>query len=119
VLEPHRLGAYFRNPGGTLLNAGSAPVWPRYLHFVTGGLAMRGLFVALYGRFKGRRDWELGARDRTRDECVYLKPFLAPETLTVAPEYSPLLLFTVTLLVGVATIVWMLRKTAMLYRNRV
>jgi hypothetical protein len=198
MLEPHRWSAYFRNPGGTVLNTGSVAVWPRYLHLVIGGLAMGGLFVALYGRFKRQREPELGARaidlgmnaftgltllqigigfwflvslpravmllflggDRTatalfavgvtlalaalaagftrrvvttaalaiplvfvmgflRDlvRIGYLKPFFTPETLKVAPEYSPLLLFIVTLLAGVATILWMLRKTAMLYRN--
>jgi hypothetical protein len=200
MLEPHRWGAYFRNPGGTILNAGSPSMWPRYLHFVTGGLAMGGLFVALYGRFKERRDPELGGRavdlgmnvftgltlvqigvglwflvslpratmllflggGRTatalfivgvalalaalaagfkrrvvasaalaiplvfvmaflRDAVRggYLKPFFAPEALKVSPEYSPLLLFIVTLMAGVATIVWMLRKTAMVNRNRI
>lgn len=200
MLEPNRWSAYFRNPGGTILNAGSPSMWPRYLHFVTGGLAMGGLFVALYGRFKGRRDPELGARAvevgmntfagltllqigvglwflislpravmllflggggtptalfavgvtlalaalvagfkrRVATSTVlaiplvfvmaflrdvvrggYLKPFFTPGTLRVVPEYSPLLLFIVTLLAGVATIAWMLRKTAMLYRNRI
>ena len=49
----------------------------------------------------------------------YLEPFFSPETLRVAPEYSPLLLFVVTLMAGVATIVWMLRKTALINRNGV
>jgi hypothetical protein len=200
MLEPHRWSAYFRTPGGTILNAGSPSVWPRYLHFVTGALAIGGLFVALYGRFKGRRDPELGARAvelgmnaftgltmlqiavglwflislpravmllflgggraatalfavgvalalaalaagfkrrvatstalaiplvfvmaflRDLVRGGYLKPFLALETLKVVPEYSPPLLFIVTLLAGVATIIWMLRKTAMLYGNGV
>jgi hypothetical protein len=200
MLEPHRWAAYFLHPGGTVLNVGSAAMWPRYLHFVTGGLAMGGLFVALYGRFKGRGDPELGERAvglgmnlftgltllqigvglwflvslpgtvmhlflggggtatllfavgvtlalaalwagykrrvamsatlaiplvfvmtflRDVVRSGYLKPFFTPETLRVLPEYSPLLLFVVTLVTGVATIVWMLRKTALLYRNGV
>lgn len=200
MLEPHRWTAYFHNPGGTVLNAGNAAMWPRYLHFVIGGLAMGGLLVALYGRFRGRRDPELGARAvglgmnlfagltllqiliglwflaslpstvmrlflggsgtatvllavgvtlalaalgagfkqwvvmsaalaiplvfvmaflRDVVRSGYLEPFFRPETLRVAPEYSPLLLFVVTLLAGVATIVWMLRKTALINRNGV
>jgi hypothetical protein len=46
-----------------------------------------------------------------------LKPYFAPETLAVAPEYSPLLLFAVALVLGAAVIAWMLRKTAEAYRD--
>ncbi len=62
MLEPRQWIAYFRNPGGTILNADSSVIWPRYLHLITGGLAVGGLFVALFGRFTGQRDPQLGAR---------------------------------------------------------
>ncbi|GFE60693.1 hypothetical protein [Geobacter sp. AOG2] len=197
MLEPPRWSAYFRNPGGTILNVGSAVIWPRYLHLVTGGLAVGGLFVALYGRFKGRHDTQLAARAAEvgmkvfisftmvqfvigswfllrlprpvmllfmggnpaattlfvigmlltvavlgagfRKKIVlsasltfplvfvmafmrdaarggYLKPFFTPDMLRVIPQYSPMFMFIVTLIGGIATIFWMLRKTVKLYK---
>ncbi len=198
MLEPLRWNDYFGHRGGTLLNAGSGATWARYLHFLTSALAVGGLSVAVFGRWKARRDPGLGRRaveigmhaftmltllqlglgtwyllalprnvmllfmgggaaatallavgialtlvalwagfrrrvalsavlavslvyvmafmrDVVRDG--YLKPFFAPETLPVTPEYSPLLLFVVTLVLGAAVIVWMLRKTAEVYRD--
>jgi hypothetical protein len=198
MLEPQRWVAYFSNPGGTMLNTGSAATWPRYLHFMTGGFAVGGLFVALFGRFKERRNPPLGARAvelgmnlfttltllqivvgfwffialpravmllflggsvtatallavgltlalaalaagfkrsvalsavltiplvfvmafmRDAVRTGYLKPFFTPDTLKVAPDYSPLLMFFITLMVGIVTVVWMLRKTATVYRT--
>ena len=197
MLEPQQWTAYFRNPGGTVLNTGSTVVWPRYFHFIIGGMAVGGLFVAVFGRFKERRDpllgklavglgmnlfttltllqimvgfWflitlpravmllfmgesvqatallavglllalaALGAgfrrsvllsalvavplvyvmvfiRDAVR--TGYLKPFFAPDMLKVVPQYSPLIMFIITLIGGIATIVWMLRKTIETYR---
>lgn len=60
MLRPDLWSAYFANQGGTLLNTEDAVLWPRYLHFMVGGTAVGGLFVALYGRFLARRDRELG-----------------------------------------------------------
>jgi hypothetical protein len=198
MLDPLRWNGYFGNRGGTLPNAGSAATWARYLHFLTGALAVGGLSVALFGRWKARRDpglgrraveigmhaftmltllqlglgsWYLASLPRpvmllfmgsgaaatalmlagvaltlaalwagfTRRvsasavlavSLVYvmafmrdavrsgsLKPYFAPETLAVAPEYSPLLLFAVALVLGAAVIAWMLRKTAEAYRD--
>ena len=198
MLEPQRWVAYFSNRGGTMLNTGSAATWPRYLHFMTGGFAAGGLFVALFGRFKERRDPPLGARAvelgmnlfttltllqivvgfwffialpravmllflggsvtatallavglalalaalaagfkrsvvlsaaltiplifvmafmRYAVRTGYLKPFFTPDMLKVAPEYSPLVMFFIILMVGIVTIVWMLRKTARVYRT--
>lgn len=39
----------------------------------------------------------------------YLQEYFSPEMLKVVPEYSPLILFLVTLLVGLGLIFWMLR----------
>ena len=200
MLEPQRWVAYFSNRGGTMLNTGSAATWPRYLHFMTGGFAAGGLFVALFGRFKERRDPPLGARAvelgmnlfttltllqivvgfwffialpravmllflggsvtatallavglalalaalaagfkrsvvlsaaltiplifvmafmRDAVRTGYLKPFFTPDMLKVAPEYSPLVMFFIILMVGIVTIVWMLRKTARVYRTTI
>lgn len=197
MLEPQQWAAYFGNPGGTVLNTGNPALWPRYLHFVIGGTAVGGLFVALFGRIKAKRDpllgelairlgmnlftaltllqimvgfwflislplpvkllflgesWyhtallafglllallALGAgfrrnvllsaillaplglimvfiRDAVR--TGYLKPFFDPALLRVMPQYSPLILFSVTLIAGIGVIVWMLLKTAGIYR---
>ena len=197
MLEPGQWSAYFRNPGGTILNADSSVIWPRYLHLIIGGLAVGGLFVAVFGRFKGQRDPQLGARalelgmnlftiltfaqivigfwflaslsrpvmllfmggDMTATALLaiglllavaalatgirrniilsasltvplvfvmtflrdavrsgYLKPFFTPDMLRVVPQYTPLLMFILTLIGGIATIIWMLRKTIKLYR---
>jgi len=198
MIEPVRWSGYFSDPGGTLLSAGSGTLWARYLHFVTSGLAVGGLAVAVFGRWKAMQDPPMGERavkigmhaftaltalqlglgtwylvslprpvmllfmggsksatgllaaglaltlgalaagalrkvglsaafavplvyvmaflrDAVRDG--YLKPFHAPEALPVAPQYSPFLLFVVTLVVGAAVVAWMLRKTLELYRD--
>jgi hypothetical protein len=192
MLEPQQWSAYFGNRGGTILNNDRVVVWPRYFHFITGGLAVGGLFVAVFGKIKGKRDPLLGElsvgigmnlftaltllqimvgfwflismplpvklpflggeanstalltvglllallvlgagfkrkvylsavltvpliyvmafmRDAVR--TGYLKPFFTPAMLKVVPQYSPLILFAVTLIGGIGTIVWMLRKT--------
>ncbi len=62
MLQPEFWGAYLENSSGTLLNSQDAVLWPRYLHFMVGGSAVGGLFVALYGRFIARRDPALGDR---------------------------------------------------------
>jgi hypothetical protein len=62
MLQPEQWGAYLENASGTLLNRGDNALWPRYLHFMVGGSAVGGLFVALYGRFIARRNPTLGDR---------------------------------------------------------
>lgn len=49
MLEPEKWSAYFDNRGGTLLNLSNPVLWPRYLHFVIGSIAVAGLFYALVG----------------------------------------------------------------------
>ncbi|SHJ38795.1 hypothetical protein SAMN02745165_02271 [Malonomonas rubra DSM 5091] len=51
MLQPEKWVAYLSNPGGTLLNAEDPTLWPRYLHFVIGAVAIAGLFLALVGHF--------------------------------------------------------------------
>lgn len=51
MLQPEKWIAYFNNPGGTLLNVEDPTLWPRYLHFVVGAVAIAGLFLALVGHF--------------------------------------------------------------------
>ena len=52
MLQPEKWGAYFNNGGGTLLNLSDASLYPRYLHFVVGSVAVAGLFFALVGHFR-------------------------------------------------------------------
>ncbi len=52
MLQPEKWGAYFNNAGGTLLNLSDASLYPRYLHFVVGSVAVAGLFFALVGHFR-------------------------------------------------------------------
>jgi hypothetical protein len=190
MLQPELWSGYLENSSGTLLNTGDASLWPRYLHFMVGGSAVGGLFVALYGRFLARRDPELGARatatglklfivltlaqvavgiwflialpkeqmllfmgrNGLATACFlvalllvalvlvtafrkrvyltaalaavlvyfmvfmrdfvrggYLREVFSMEMLQVVPEYSPLLFFLVTLVIGLVLVVWMLR----------
>jgi hypothetical protein len=62
MIEPLRWSGYFTDPGGTLLDAGGGRLWARYLHFLTSGLAVGGLSVAVFGRYKARHDAPLGER---------------------------------------------------------
>ena len=80
MLHPETWGAYLDNSAGTLLNTGDSSLWPRYLHFMVGGSAIGGLFVALYGRFIARRDQALGAHATV----VGLKLFLALTLVQIA-----------------------------------
>lgn len=60
MLLPQKWSAYFGNSAGTILNLDDPTLWPRYLHFVVGGTAIGGLFVALYGKVKEKTDQEMG-----------------------------------------------------------
>ena len=52
MLSPASWTAYFENPWGTLLNVSDPSVLPRYLHFVASSIAVAGLALALFYRFK-------------------------------------------------------------------
>ncbi len=59
MLMPATWQRYFQNPAGSLLNTANPMFWPRYLHMVTGALALGGLFRAVVGRWQvrcGRKD---------------------------------------------------------------
>lgn len=60
MLDPRRWQAYFANPRGTILNLGDPTLIPRYLHFVVGGIAIGGLFVALFGKIREKKDPRVG-----------------------------------------------------------
>lgn len=64
MLVPPAWQAYFTNAGGTILNLGDPTLWPRYLHFIIGALAIGGLFVALFGNRLAQRDPEAGVAAR-------------------------------------------------------
>ena len=51
MLQPDKWQAYFDNPGGTLILLSDPSLFPRYLHFVVGAVAVAGLFIALVGHF--------------------------------------------------------------------
>ena len=60
MLQPQEWTAYFKNPGGTIINWGDPTLYPRYLHFVTASVAVAGLFTALVAHFKGGAQTEEG-----------------------------------------------------------
>jgi hypothetical protein len=192
MLEPGRWTAYFSHRDGTVLNLGSPTLWPRYLHNVIGGMAVGGLFVAAFGKFKASREPQVGElavrmglkvfttltmaevligfwflmslplpvmtlfmggsplatgllgagvllallalaagsrgnvvlgagltvplvfvmafmRDAVR--AGTLKPVFTPATLKVVPQVSPMIMFALTLVGGIAVIAWMLWQT--------
>lgn len=192
MLRPETWTAYFKNPGGTLLNLSDPTLWPRYLHMVTGALAIGSLFVAAFGRlYIEKRDPQAAAlavrtglklfawltvvqivlgliflillpqevralfmgkslpatliflaafalalvavaqafRARLGSTAVfavvvvvlmtfmrswvrmgYLHPEFTLDRLELVPQYSPLVLFLATLLVGAALLVWLVRS---------
>ncbi len=198
MLHPERWVAYFSNRSGMFLNLSDTILWPRYLHMITGALAVGGLFTALISLFKRRRDPELSSygvqvgmqtffrltllqvviglwyltsldsammmqflgrdtlysvifitamglvacvlwagwqqrpvlsllvvtvllycmsfmRDMIRSE--YLKPYFDVSSLPVNPEYSSLVLFVVTLVVGVITVFWLIKKCLLAFQD--
>lgn len=52
MLQPDKWFAYFSGGGGTLLNLSDPSLIPRYFHFVTGAIAVAGLYLALIGHFR-------------------------------------------------------------------
>jgi hypothetical protein len=191
MLRPDEWVRYFQNSGGTVLNLGDITLWPRYLHFIVGGTAVGGLAVALFGKFKEKRDpelaglavsvgmkvftvltfvqiavgfWFLLALDkpvmmmfmgenmlatilllagimlaigvlwaaskkkvylaaahviallyvmsfmRSFVRAGYLGHAYSLDMLQVVPQYSPMIVFFVVLVAGLATVVWLLRK---------
>ena len=58
---PEMFSEYFQHRDGNLLVSGQREFLPRYLHMMTGALAVGGLFVALLGRFRAKAAPELAA----------------------------------------------------------
>ena len=52
MLQPDKWQAYFDNADGTLILLSDPSLFPRYLHFVVGAVAVAGLFIALVGHFR-------------------------------------------------------------------
>jgi hypothetical protein len=190
---PERFGEYFANMGGTLLIFNHPEYLPRYLHMMMGALAVGGLYVALLGRFKGERDFQLMEHAENlgmrvffvctlinavvglvhlgtlpkKDMMIFmggdiaativfsvallltvavlvvswkkklwltvghvvvlvylmvftrawlrsssLREFFTLDQLEVVPQYSPLVFFIVTLVIGIAALVWLWQKTS-------
>lgn len=53
---PEQFAQYFHNRDGSLLVSGENEFLPRYLHMMTGAIAVGGLFTALLGRFRAARN---------------------------------------------------------------
>jgi hypothetical protein len=51
MLHPEKWSAYFNLAGGTVLNLSDPSLFPRYLHFVVGSIAIAGLYLAVIGHF--------------------------------------------------------------------
>lgn len=79
MLTPESWSAYFSNDGGTFLNLNETTLWPRYLHMMTGAVAIGGLVVACLGRLWSKDDAEVGALA----ERVGMRLFLATTCVQV------------------------------------
>lgn len=55
MLSPDKWAAYFNHQGGVLLNLTEPSLFPRYLHFVTGSLAVTGLAWAVWAWYREKR----------------------------------------------------------------
>lgn len=58
MISPASWIRWFATPGGTLLNLSDPTLLARYLHMMTGALAVGGLFVALYASTRLQHDAE-------------------------------------------------------------
>lgn len=56
ALTPGTWSSYFEHKGGATLNWSEPTLFPRYLHFVIGAIAVAGLGKAIYFRFKKNMD---------------------------------------------------------------
>lgn len=64
MLQPGLWEVYFSNSKGTFLNLSDITLYPRYLHFVVGAVAIAGLGMASYYHFRINVDDELRIRQR-------------------------------------------------------
>lgn len=198
MIAPASWSRWFSAPGGTLLNLSDPTLVARYLHMMTGSLAVGGLCVAVYSRTVLRRDAEVAAvgitlgmqlfswltllqlavgswffitlqpetmrlfmggnttatalfaagiavscamlvtgfrkmvwpslvltvvvvyimslvRDVVRSG--YLAPYFDVTQVPVAPQWSPLVLFLVSLVAGIGVVAWMLSKLPACTKN--
>lgn len=61
MLNPEAWPQYFARPGGTIMTTGDHSLAPRLLHFVASSLALAGLGVALWGRWRTSKSLPFGA----------------------------------------------------------
>jgi len=61
MLNPDAWSAYFDNQGGVLLNLSEPTLIPRYLHMVTGALAVTGLAWAVWAWYREKRGGPVAA----------------------------------------------------------
>lgn len=64
MITPTSWTRWFTTPGGSLLNLADPTLLPRYLHIITGSLAVGGLFSALYATTVLKSDPEMAETGR-------------------------------------------------------
>ena len=64
MISPSSWSRWFSTPGGSLLNLSDSTLVPRYLHIITGSLAVGGLFSALYATTALKSDPEVAEAGR-------------------------------------------------------
>lgn len=71
MLTPERWDVYAENKTGWFLNFGEPTLWPRYLHFIIGAVAVAGLGKSLFYHFKKGFSDEERAKEKTRGMKVF------------------------------------------------
>ncbi|HKK10363.1 MAG TPA: hypothetical protein VJ939_05970 [Bacteroidales bacterium] len=71
MLTPERWSAYVDNKSGWMLNLGEPTLWPRYLHFIIGAIAIAGLGKTLFYHFKKDIDTETKQHEKSRGMKIF------------------------------------------------
>ena len=71
AIDPSRWGAYFDHPGGRFLNWGENTLLPRYLHMVTGAIAIAGLGKAVFYHFNKKVDAQIREKEIHRGLRIF------------------------------------------------
>lgn len=66
MVQPERWTGYFENRSGWMLNLGDPTLLPRFLHMVTGAVAVAGLFAALVWRIRAKKGVEGAAENKQK-----------------------------------------------------
>lgn len=81
MLTPERWTAYMANPNGTILNLSDPTLYPRYLHFVIGSIAVFGLMKAVFHHIRLKRSGllDIAATDENEEALEATEELATPK----------------------------------------